>query len=108
MTMRFRVPLQIRLYVLRGSNLAGMDHDNNSDPYLVVQYGARTLTTRDRHKKNTKEPRFHECFEFSGKLPGVNDISISVKDRNDIYSDELIGSTVIDLEDRYVRAVAWL
>ena len=87
--------------MLRGSNLAGHDSDNLSDPFLVVKLGSRTVSTRERHKRNTRDPRFYECFEFTSKLPGVNDILISVKDHNDIYADELIGSTVIDLEDRY-------
>ena len=94
--------VQVRLYILRCSNLAGHDDDNNADPYLVVKFGNKVKTTRDRHKKNTKDPRFYEYFEFQTKLPGVNDILISVKDHNDVYADALIGSTVIDLEDRFV------
>jgi Ca2+-dependent lipid-binding protein len=92
---------QIRLYVLRASNLAGHDDDNLSDPFLVVKLGNKTQTTRDRYKHSTRDPRFFECFEFQSKLPGINDILISVKDHNDFKFDELIGSTVIDLEDRY-------
>ncbi len=86
--------------MLRGSGLTGQDDDNNSDPFLMVKFGKKTFSTRDRYKKNTKEPRFFECFEFNAKLPGVNDILITVKDRNDFSTDALIGSTVIDLEDR--------
>ena len=92
---------QIRLYVLQGYNLAGQDDDNLSDPYLVVRLGDRVISTRERHKRDTRNPRFFECFEFQSRLPGVNDILVSVMDHNDIYSDELIGSTVIDLEDRW-------
>lgn len=90
----------MRLYVLQGYSLAGKDADNLSDPYLVVSFGEQEVSTRERHKRNTRDPKFFECFEFTSKLPGVNDILISVKDHNDIYSDDLIGATVIDLEDR--------
>jgi Ca2+-dependent lipid-binding protein len=66
----------------------------------VVKLGNKTHTTRSRYKHNTRDPRFFEVFEFHSKLPGINDILISVKDHNDYTLDELIGSTVIDLEDR--------
>jgi hypothetical protein len=95
-----RCSSQIRLYVLRASNLAGHDDDNLSDPFLVVKLGNKTHSTRNRFKHSTRDPRFFEVFEFHSKLPGINDILISVKDHNDYTLDELIGSTVIDLEDR--------
>jgi len=62
--------------------------------------GNKKITTRERHKRNTRDPRFFEVFEFSSKLPGINDIKISVKDHNEVFTDELIGATVIDIEDR--------
>ena len=62
--------------------------------------GNKKISTRDRHKCNTRDPRFFEVFEFSSKLPGINDIKIKVKDHNDVMGDSLIGATVIDLEDR--------
>lgn len=58
------------------------------------------MSTRERHKSNTRDPRFFEVFEFSSKLPGINDIKIKVKDHNDLLADSMIGATVIDLEDR--------
>lgn len=95
-----RVP-QIRLYVLQGYSLAGKDDDNLSDPYLIVRFGEQEVSTRERKKRNTRDPKFFEYFEFQSLLPGVNDILVTVKDHNTIHRDELIGSTVIDLEDRY-------
>ena len=94
--------MQIRLYILQGYNLAGRDDDHLSDPYLIVKIGSTEISTHERHKKDTRDPKFFECFEFTSKLPGTNDILISVMDYNSIYTDELIGSTVIDLEDRFV------
>jgi Ca2+-dependent lipid-binding protein len=86
--------------VLCGSKLTAQDCDNSSDPYLIIEFGDQTFSTRERYKSKTKEPRFFECFEFNAKLPGVNDILIRVEDHNNLRPDALIGSTVIDLEDR--------
>jgi Ca2+-dependent lipid-binding protein len=86
---------------LQGRDLAGCASDNLADPYLVVKLGKQEFSTRERYKKNTRNPKFYEYFEFQLKLPGVNDVLITVKDKNDVYMDHVIGCTVIDVEDRY-------
>lgn len=40
------------------------------------------------------------CFEMSGNLPHDNLLTISIWDR-DYMKDDLIGTTVIDLENRF-------
>ena len=67
-----------------------------------------------RNKKNTINKtgisNFFEMFEFNGKLPGVTDLIIQVwmrlggtdkYDGNSSNNDELIGQSIIDVENRW-------
>ena len=47
------------------------------------------------------DPDFHKTFEFDGSFPGCAPLVIKLMDYDDMFGDELIGSTSIDLEDRY-------
>eukprot|EP00759_Apiculatamorpha_spiralis_P001933 PhF_6_TR10625/c0_g1_i1/m.17209 len=103
----------IRVYILRASSL--IPHDSaimggKNDPYLKISlgnglsYGSKPLlvqTTEDRPVYGTLDPEFMEYFEFDAKIPTVNELEIAIYDYDTIGSNELIGSTIIDLEDRW-------
>ncbi len=40
-------------------------------------------------------------YQFDGTFPGSAPLVIKLMDYDDIFGDELIGETTIDLEDRY-------
>lgn len=40
-------------------------------------------------------------FDINTTLPGASMLKIEVWDKDDLFEDELIGRTVIDLEDRF-------
>jgi hypothetical protein len=40
-------------------------------------------------------------YQFDGTFPGSAPLVIKMMDYDDIFGDELIGETSIDLEDRY-------
>lgn len=46
-------------------------------------------------------PKFFKSYEFEGTFPGCAPIEIEVWDYDDIFGDDMIGKTVIDLEDRF-------
>jgi len=48
-----------------------------------------------------KEVDFYKLIEFDAELPGTSQLVIEVMDKDTIGSDDLIGKTVIDLEDRW-------
>lgn len=50
---------------------------------------------------DTSEPRFEKHFNFEGVFPGTSPIAIEIWDYDQIFGDDLIGSTSIDLEDRF-------
>jgi len=93
----------VRLYILRALNLLGTDPAGDVDGYLRVRVGDRTiLNTRDRYFKDCfNTVPFFETVETTITLPGNALISVDVYDRDFMpTSDDLVGSTSIDLEDR--------
>eukprot|EP00808_Paulinella_micropora_P000520 g82182.t1 len=43
----------VRLYVLKGMQLAPKDKGNSNDPYLVVKLGKKKISTREQHRNDT-------------------------------------------------------
>ena len=46
-------------------------------------------------------PKFHKYYDFEGVFPGSSPVQIDVLDYDDIFGDDLIGTTWVDVEDRY-------
>ena len=110
-----------RLYVLRALDLIpqNSDGDASCDPYFEIKLnGQSVLNTRARRLSDSCFPEFYEVHQVPVKLPGDSDIGIAVYDWNgdDIggrlrsmmgnhSSDDLVGETVIDLEDRWFSSM---
>lgn len=97
---------KIRLYVLRGVKLAKMDVDmwgnaSGSDPYLLVNLGKDVFNDRQNAVDDVTDVDFYKMVEFDAELPGTSQLQIQVMDKDTIGSDDLIGRTTIDLEDRW-------
>jgi len=90
----------IRLYVLRAEHLVPGDTCGTSDAYLKINCGEFAASTRARCKDRVTDADFFELFELSALLPGESELEISVMDADTLGSDDLIGKTTIDLEDR--------
>jgi hypothetical protein len=99
-------PYKIRLYCLAAKALAAMDTDfrgnkTSSDPYLRVKLGKKVFNDRDNYVPQVIEVDFYKLIEFDAELPGTSQLIIEVMDKDTIGSDDLIGKTIIDLEDRW-------
>jgi Ca2+-dependent lipid-binding protein len=55
---------------------------------------------------NQQNPKFNKVFSFNVQFPGPPCIVISAYDFDDLFGDDLIGKTTIDLDDRYF-SVDW-
>jgi len=96
---------QIRLYVLNASKLC-CDGDMDPEPYIKASLGDQV------HKGDWggvgctgPSPNLNQYFEFQTSLPGRSSLKVDVFDHNEnlLMQDELIGSTIIDLEDPLVQ-----
>ena len=91
----------IQLYVLEGFDFASRDIGSFSDPYLLVRCGTREFSERDNYLLDEPNPKIYKLFEFTGEFPGAPEIEIEAYDYDDLFGDDLIGKTSIDLDDRF-------
>lgn len=56
---------------------------------------------RKHHLSDDRNPLFHRAFEMTTTLPGISNLAVEVWDADTYSTDDFIGRTVIDLEDRW-------
>ena len=98
-------PYQVRVYFLLGEKFKPMDmavggRPGKSDPYLKLKLGKKKINDRKNYIDDTTDPAFFKSFTMEARLPGASTLSIKAMDYDLIGSDDLIGETTIDLEDR--------
>lgn len=91
----------VRLYAISAFNLSSRDNGSASDPYLYLQCNEKTYNERDNYQLDEPNPKFLKHYDFEGVFPGCSPLQIDIWDYDDIFGDDLIGTTVVDLEDRY-------
>ncbi|XP_042370721.1 fer-1-like protein 4, partial [Plectropomus leopardus] len=95
------IKVLVRVYVVKATNLAPTDPNGKADPYLVVQAGQQSLDTQDRYIPKQLNPTFGEMFEFTLSFPMETELVVTVMDHDIIGSDDVIGETRVDLENRF-------
>ncbi|XP_051503504.1 myoferlin isoform X2 [Myxocyprinus asiaticus] len=90
----------VRIYIIRCLDLQPKDNNGMCDPYVKISLGKKITDDRDHYKPNTLNPDFGRLFEMSCYIPQDKDLKISVYDFDLLSSDEKVGETVIDLENR--------
>uniref|UniRef100_A0A7S1IRR5 C2 domain-containing protein n=1 Tax=Eutreptiella gymnastica TaxID=73025 RepID=A0A7S1IRR5_9EUGL len=93
-----RRPCRIVVTLVKARELANLDEDGDSDPYVKVTFGQTTRCTR--HRVNTANPTWNEPLTFDiapepTVLPKV--LQLTVMDRDFSSNDEVIGQADIKL-----------
>lgn len=96
-----KTPVTVRVYIVDAIDLAQKDRFSASDPYLKVSLGKVVYNLKNEYQEDQSNPKFYKFFSFETTLPGVSLLKIQVWDHNDVFADEKIGSTLIDLEDLF-------
>ena len=92
----------VRVYVLELNNLAKKDTFSESDPYIKILLGEKILVDeRKKHFNSTKNCKWYQYYDLKIELPGSSKLRIQVMDYDHLFTDDLIGETSIDIEDRY-------
>ena len=82
-------------------DLASRDIGSFSDPYMVIRFGTVEVCQRDKYQLDEPNPQINEVYQFNGTFPGAAPLSIEAWDFDDLFGDDLIGKTIIDLDDRF-------
>jgi Ca2+-dependent lipid-binding protein len=91
----------IKVYMVSAFALSSRDNGSASDPFLIMECNGKKVNERDIYQLDNSEPDFYKCYEFEGTFPGTSPLVIEVMDYDMVFGDDLIGTTVVDLEDRY-------
>jgi hypothetical protein len=92
----------VRVYILELNNLAKRDTFSESDPYIKILLGDKELVNeKKKYYKNCKNCKWYQYYDLLVELPGSSKLRIQVMDYDSLFSDDLIGETSIDIEDRY-------
>ncbi|XP_071016401.1 fer-1-like protein 4 [Oncorhynchus clarkii lewisi] len=95
------IKVLVRVYVVKATNLAPTDPNGKADPYVVVKVGGQSMDNKDSYIPKQLNPVFGEVFELTVSFPLETEITLMVFDHNLVGSDDLIGETRIDLENRF-------
>lgn len=87
--------------MISGFDMATRDIGSLSDPYPIIECNKKIYNERKNYQLNEANPKFHKCYEFESVFPGSTPLNITMMDYDEIFGDDLIGSTSVDLEDRY-------
>ena len=95
----------IRVYILELRDLPQKDLLSDSDPYIKIYFGGdKKFDEQKIHQNDVKNAQWFKYYDILSIFPGDSTLTIEVWDYNPIFKDELIGSTSIDLEDRYFNS----
>ncbi|RWS11387.1 otoferlin-like protein [Dinothrombium tinctorium] len=95
------VKIFVRCYIVRAFDVKPKDVGGKADLYPILKLGKHRISDRDNCIPNQLNPIFGRLYEFHATLPFQSTLTVGLKDKDLIGSDDLIGITKIDLEDRF-------
>jgi len=94
----------VRLYLLKAYNLPPMDLNGSTDSYPVIELAGQKISDIDSKVEMNLNPNFYASYEMHCTIPGAANLSISLYDADRLSAADLIGSTSIDMENRFFNA----
>ncbi|KRT84296.1 C2 domain containing protein [Oryctes borbonicus] len=91
----------VRVYIVKANDLHPMDLNGKADPYIVLQLGSKRISDKENYISKQLNPVFGKCFEFEATFPQDSLLTIQIYDWDLVGSDDMIGETKIDLENRF-------
>ena len=97
----------IRVYIIDAFDLESKDKLSESDPFVRVKIGKCKQDNKSEYQKNNNNPSIYKAFELPATLPGKSMLKVQFWDFNSLTTNTKIGTTKIDLEDRFFNE-KWL
>ncbi|GFQ89065.1 otoferlin, partial [Trichonephila clavata] len=93
----------VRVYVVKATDLHPADLNGKADPYIVINLGSKKTNDKENYISKQLNPVFGKCFEFEATFPQDSLLNVQIYDWDLLGSDDLIGETKIDLENRFLQ-----
>ncbi|XP_026854829.2 otoferlin isoform X7 [Electrophorus electricus] len=91
----------VRIYVVRATDLHPADINGKADPYIVIKLGKSEIKDKENYISKQLNPVFGKSFDMEATFPMDSMLTVSVYDWDLVGTDDLIGETKVDLENRY-------
>ncbi|NWV62487.1 OTOF protein, partial [Malurus elegans] len=91
----------VRVYVVRATDLHPADINGKADPYIAIKLGKTDIKDKENYISKQLNPVFGKSFDIEATFPMESMLTVSVYDWDLVGTDDLIGETKIDLENRY-------
>ncbi|XP_025988063.1 otoferlin isoform X2 [Solenopsis invicta] len=91
----------VRVYIVKANDLHPCDLNGKADPYVVLQLGGKRISDKENYVSKQLNPVFGKCFEIEATFPQDSLLTVQVLDWDLVGTDDMIGETKIDLENRF-------
>uniref|UniRef100_A0A673K2C1 Otoferlin-like n=1 Tax=Sinocyclocheilus rhinocerous TaxID=307959 RepID=A0A673K2C1_9TELE len=91
----------VRVYVVRATELHPADINGKADPYIAIKLGKTEIKDKENYISKQLNPLFGKSFDIEATLPMDSTLTVSIYDWDLVGTDDLIGETKIDLENRF-------
>ncbi|XP_069742580.1 otoferlin isoform X1 [Narcine bancroftii] len=91
----------IRVYVVRATELHPADINGKADPYIVIKLGKTEIKDKENYISKQLNPVFGKSFDIEATFPMESMLTVAIFDWDLVGTDDLIGETKIDLENRF-------
>jgi C2 domain len=92
-----------RVYILDAMELSREDKPSDKpSTYLHVKVGDTEFNDKEKSLiKDDYDPEYYKVYDFLINIPGCPFLTINVWQDNDVLKDQILGTTSVDLEERY-------
>uniref|UniRef100_A0A3B3D4A8 Otoferlin b n=1 Tax=Oryzias melastigma TaxID=30732 RepID=A0A3B3D4A8_ORYME len=95
------VNVLVRIYVVRATDLHPADINGKADPYIAIRLGKTEIKDKENYISKQLNPLFGKSFDVEATFPMDSTLTVSIYDWDLVGTDDLIGETKIDLENRF-------
>uniref|UniRef100_A0A7N6BSD7 C2 domain-containing protein n=1 Tax=Anabas testudineus TaxID=64144 RepID=A0A7N6BSD7_ANATE len=85
----------------QATDLHPADINGKADPYIVIKLGKSEVKDKENYISKQLNPVFGKSFDIEATFPMESMLTVSVYDWDLVGTDDLIGETKIDLENRF-------
>ncbi|KAL2098893.1 hypothetical protein ACEWY4_005373 [Coilia grayii] len=95
------INILVRVYVVRATDLHPADINGKADPYIAIRLGKTEIKDKENYLSKQLNPVFGKSFDIEATFPMDSTLTVSIYDWDLVGTDDLIGETKLDLENRY-------